>query len=166
MRRLPMMLAAAGLFGIGYLTGLSQAGNSKALIAATQPPQQSGIAALSDDTLVTYKKAFRSTNDLSDILRAESLYAPATEGLNYFALSVGGIDVVRDLEEGRGVDPETFAALYADRAVPEISQNIDRDESGRVRYKGTVVRLYSRDQLKEMFRHRDQLEVRARRASD
>ncbi len=165
MRQSAMILAAAGLFGSGYLFGLAQTGQPQLLSAAAQPPQ-SGVAAISEDTLITYKKAYRSTNDLADMMRAEDLYDPASEGLNYFALSVGGVDVIRDLEEGRGVDPETFAALYADRAIPEISQHIDRDDSGRIRYKGTVVRMYSRDQLKEVFRHRDQLEVRSRKAVD
>lgn len=78
-------------------------------------------------------------------------------------LSVAGIDAVRDLEEGRGVDPETFAAIYADRATPEVTQNIDTDADGRKRYKGTVIRLYSKERLKEIFQRRDAVEIRGKR---
>lgn len=162
MQRIRMTLAAAGLLGAGYLLG--QANTSPATLHAAA--QQTDVTEISSDTLVTYKKTFRTTNDLADMMRAENLYDPASEGLNYFALSVGGIDVIRDLEEGRGVDPETFAALYADRATPEVSQHLDTDPNGRIRYKGTVVRMYSRDRLKEVFRNRDQLEVRSRRVTD
>ena len=81
--------------------------------------------------------------------------------MNYFATSIGGIDAEKDLEEGRGVDPETFAALYAGLAVPKIAENMDSDELGRLRYKKVIIRLYSQDRLKQLFHQRDQLEVRS-----
>ena len=90
-------------------------------------------------------------------------------------MSVGGIDVVRDLEEGRGVDPETFAALYAfeDQELPgtgrkervfkrfgvDVSQYLDTDENGRIRYKKKVVQLYSTERLNQLFNRRDELQI-------
>ena len=68
------------------------------------------------------------------MLSAEQRHRSATEGENYFALSVGGIDSVQQLEEGRGVDPETYAAIYAERALPDVAEHLETDDNGRIRY--------------------------------
>ncbi len=154
------MLAGAMVFGFGYLCGTWNAGMPQNLSAVQQ---QKPVEEISSDTLTAYQKFRKGSNDLSDSLAGESLQVSAVEGLNFFALSVGGIDAVRDLEEGRGVDPETLAAIYADRASPEISQHVDTDPQGRRRYKGTVIRMYSKERLKEVFQRRDQMEIRGAR---
>ena len=82
---------------------------------------------------------------------------------------------MRDLEEGRGVDPETFAALYAfedqelgatgkterifKRFGVDVSQHLDSDDHGRIRYKGKVVQMYSTDRLNQLFKRRDELQI-------
>lgn len=160
MKRLPRILLFAVVFGCGLLSGLLMRDTTPRAQAARQ---QVGVDEVSADTLVSYQKFRKASTDLSDSLNAESLNVKATEDLNYFAMSVGGIDAVKDLEEGRGVDPETFAAIYADRASPEVTQHIDTDELGRMRYKGTVIRIYSRQRLREVFQRRDQIGIRASR---
>jgi hypothetical protein len=163
MQRISILLFAGLTFAMGYAVAWMQSDSTMSLHAAQQ---QTGVEALSAETLYTYKRFTMASNDAADTLRSENAYTSGSEGLNYFAISVGGIDVMRDLEEGRGVDPETYAAVYADRASPEVSEHLDRDENGRWRYKGTVIRMYSRDRLKEMFQRRDQLQIRSRRVSE
>jgi hypothetical protein len=159
MKSLSVVLTFAAIFGCGYLCGSFQGLQPES--AAAQ--EQIGVEEISNDTLIAYLKFRKACSDLGDSLTAESLNVPATEDVNYFALSVGGLDAIRDLEEGRGVDPETFAAIYADRANPSITQHLDTDDLGRVRYKGTVVRMYSRERLREIFQRRDQIVIRASR---
>jgi hypothetical protein len=61
----------------------------------------------------------------------------------------GGGSAKTDLEAGRGVDPETFAALYAGKALPEIQPLLGSDEQGRVTYNNEVVRMYSKSRLQK-----------------
>jgi hypothetical protein len=160
MRRIGQVLAVLGVFGSGYLLGSFHSGNASALQAVQQ---RTGAESVSDDTLFAYQRFVKGGNELSDSLAAESLNTLAVEGRNYFALSVGGVDAVRDLEENRGVDPETFGAIYADRATPEVTEHITTDSLGRKLYKGNIVRLYPRERLKEVFQRRDQMDVRSKR---
>ena len=110
-----------------------------------------------------YVKFFRAADKLEQSLIAESLMTAVVQGTNFFAISVGGVDAVLDLEEGQGVDPETFATIYAGRASGKILPFLDQDSAGRWRYKGTIIRMYSRERLREVFQRRDQMEIRARR---
>ena len=56
-----------------------------------------------------------------------------------------------------GVDPETFAALYAGLASPEVRQSLARDAQGRLTYKNKVIRMYPIARLKQAFLERDRL---------
>jgi len=129
---------------------------------------------LSPDAMVMFGKLDRVVKDLDGYLTAIDFNRPAILGTNYFAVSVAGIDALKDLEEGRGVDPETLAGLYAGFAIPDVARhlNLVRDvgtagdvklritaPDGRLRYKGTVVRLYSPDRLRELFERRDSFRV-------
>lgn len=130
------------------------------------------IQNLPEETRRAYDRVTLALEDLNGYLTAIRFHKSAIIGLNFFALSVGGIDSIRDLEEGRGVDPETLAALHAGFAIPSVAKNlnIDRDNvdsptpkitssDGRLRYKGTVVRLYSPSRLRALFRLREQFRV-------
>lgn len=116
-----------------------------------------------------YGRAVRAIEDLNGYLTAIRFQRTAFIGTNYFGVSVGGIDAIRDLEEGRGVDPETLAALYAGFAIPSVAADLnlkrDRDPrgnvilkidaaDGRLRYKGAVIRMYSPARLRELFDRR------------
>jgi hypothetical protein len=91
------------------------------------------------------------------MLQDEKRYVPAIVGLNAFATTVGGVDAIADLESGQGVDPETFAGLYAGQAVPEVAEHLAHDSQGRVTYKSRVVRLYNPTRLKQLFATRVEL---------
>lgn len=157
MQKLTVILFTVIVFSAGFLIGLDR-------LATLTPVEAAQVddGPVSKDTLSSYKRARVVMNNLADMLTSENRrYQSATEGVNYFALSVGGVDAIRDLEEGRGVDPETFAGLYADRAIPEIAEHLTTDDNGRIRYKGNIVRLYSRERLQHTFRQREELENRS-----
>ena len=161
MQKLSLIVFAPALFAAGYLLRSAEIMHPREVVAAPQD----GLR-LSSESLLTYKQSRLILDSLSDLLSAEQRHRSATEGENFFALSVGGIDSLQDLEEGRGVDPETFAALYADRALPDVAEHLETDDNGRIRYKGNIVRLYSREKLKEVFRRRTELRNRAGSVSD
>lgn len=148
------------VFVVGYSAG-SFLGHSPQQIQATQEDTEQ---AYSKDTLEAYKKANKAVRELNNLFVAGGQSTQAFGGINYFATSVGGIDAEKDLEEGRGVDPETFGALYAGLASPKITENLDFDELGRLRFKKNIIRIYSQDRLKHLFQQRDQLEVRSESA--
>jgi len=156
MHKLSLITFAAVIFTAGYLVGSSGSARHKTVTAAPLQDER-----LSDQALVTYKAAQLRFNELGDLLEAENRYRSVSNDQNYFAVSVGGIDALRDLEEGRGVDPETFAALYAERSTPEIAEHVEIGKDGRLRYKGNIVRMYSRERLKSVFRKRDEINNRA-----
>jgi hypothetical protein len=161
MQKLSFFFFVSAVFAAGYLVGSADVLKPHEVNAAQQTSEQ-----LSSEVLLTYKQSQVVLDSLSDMLSAERRHRVATEGENYFGVTVGGIDSIRDLEEGRGVDPETFAGLYADRALPIVGQHLETDDNGRIRYKGNVVRLYSRDRLKELFRRRSELRSRAINVSE
>jgi hypothetical protein len=157
MTRTGVLVSGGFLFVTGLVAGtlLSQAPPSLHAQQESQAPQYS------NDVLEAYKRAHKSVRELNNLFVASGDSTTVFGGVNYFAASVGGINAERDLEEGRGVDPETFAALYAEMATPRIAQHLDFDEQGRLRYKKNVIRIYSRDRLKQLFQRRDQLDVRS-----
>jgi hypothetical protein len=160
MGRLKTVVSGLILFAAGYCTATLN-GFAPSQIEATQDaaPDQ-----LSGDALKAYKKVTKAVKELNNLYEASGQSTSAFKGVNYFAASVGGINAERDLEEGRGVDPETFAAIYAGEATAKIKENLDSDELGRLRYKKNVIRLYSQERLQMMFKQRGQLEIRSESA--
>lgn len=92
-----------------------------------------------------------------DTLKTENLYNPVTKSLNSYAVLAGGVDAEKDLEDGKGVDPETFAALYAGDAIESIAEHLSRDEEGRLTYKNKIVRIYPISRLKRIQAKRMQI---------
>jgi hypothetical protein len=160
MGRLKTVVSGLILFAAGYATA-TLSGFAPSSIEATQ---DAALDQVSNDTLKAYKKVTKAIKELNNLYEASGQSKSVFEGVNYFAASVGGINAERDLEEGRGVDPETFAAIYAGAASREIKENLDADELGRLRYKKNVIRLYSQERLQMMFKLRDQLEIRSESA--
>lgn len=156
MLRTRSVIAAAVLFAAGYAFGTSSGQSPRTLQA-----QQEDSTQYSQDVLQAYHKAHKSVREVTNLFVAGGQSTSASGGLNFFAASVGGIDAEKDLEEGRGVDPETFAGLYADMATPKIAEHLDHDEQGRLRYKKNVIRIYSRERLKQLFDKRDQLDIQS-----
>jgi hypothetical protein len=160
MMRTRKLMGVAVLLALGYVAG-----------ALTQPATLSAVSQdgsssdVGQDVLKAYHAVSKSVKELNSLLSAGGQSSTVTSGVNFFSSSVGGVNAEQDLEEGRGVDPETFAALYADLATPQIAEHIDYDELGRLRYKKNVVRIYSRGRLKALFSRRDQLDVRSETAN-
>jgi len=150
MQRLGTSLVVLALLAIGYSAGsvglLTPGGLWAQGAAAPQGP--------SEDAIGKITSSFDTAKTAAASLKREGRYETATQGLNLFAVSVGGLDVKGDLEKGRGVDPETFAALYAGLATTEVQEHIEKDSQGRVTYKGKVVQMYPIRRLTQLFKER------------
>ena len=142
------------VFAIGYATGnfnLLQPSPLNAQDAAE------GEVVRSDEAVSQVRAVVTASEAAAVVLENESLYKSAVRGANIFATSVGGTNGISDLEDGRGVDPETFAALYAERWSDDVEPHIGRDELGRLTYKGKLIRMYSQERLKKLFTTRESL---------
>lgn len=147
MRRWKSIAMGVALLATGYLLGLSG-------IVPTQPASAQDPGGVSDNSKEKLTAAYVALQEAADGLRIDGRYESATEDLNAFLILAGGGDAVADLESGKGVDPETFAALYAGQARPEIQELLDFDDDGRLTYNGQVVRMYSRSQLAQIYADR------------
>lgn len=145
MRTRIRILVAVGLVALGYVLGSSGVATPRALQA------QNEAEGPSEETQGKIRSAHEALTAAMAALEQEQRYTPVMKGVNAFAVLSGGADVKQDLETGRGVDPETFAALYADQATDEIAAHLSEDEQNRVTYKGKVVRMYPKSRLKQMF---------------
>jgi hypothetical protein len=149
------MAFGAGLLALGYFLG------SLSLFSAVRA--QDGDAGPSEDSAKKIVAANDALKAAIDQLKLESRYEVATKGINSYAVMVGGVNAKEDLESGRGVDPETFAALYA--AAYDIKKLNIKDESladwvnvslldydvdGRLTYQNKVVRIYPVSRLKKL----------------
>ena len=147
MRIYVQALAVLVIFSAGYFAGSSNVAPTKLLTAQDAEP-------LSKDATDRIREALTALNTAREVLEAESRYTSVTKGVNVFSISVGGIDARADLEKNRGVDPETFAALYAGMAEEDIADQLDKDEQGRLTYNGRVVRLYPISRLTALYKER------------
>jgi hypothetical protein len=143
--RLSVML---GVLVCGYALGRLDSGQAVLLRA------QEEAAGPTDETARKILAANDALRAAMDGLRNESRYNPATKGMNVYAILAGGMDAMDDLESGRGVDPETFAALYADLANDEVAPHLSKDAEGRLTYKNKLVRIYPISRLKRMHTQR------------
>jgi len=114
------------------------------------PADNSGM----DEVEIAISEARNAVKKAGSLLEQSGRYQSASRVPNVSAILAGGVNALDDLENGRGVDPETFAALYAEQALDEIATELDRDELGRLTYKGKVIRLYSISRLKNLYKMR------------
>ncbi len=147
MNKMRMLCFGAFMLTLGYLLGVSGAGFQ-------QLTAQEGDAGVSEDAANKIRAAYRALGEAKEALIAEGRYETITDGTNAFMILAGGGSAKDDLESGRGVDPETFAALYAGKALPEVAELLDSDDSGRITYNKEVVRLYSKARLEKIFADR------------
>ena len=150
MQMLARIGGAAALIALGFVLGASGILHP----ARAQDPLQGSTDRLPKEVTAKVKEAHSGLLAAMQELQRQDLYKPAMEGVNSFAISVGGLDVMGDLETTRAVDPETFAALYAGRATEEVAQHLAKDEAGRLTYKGKVIRMYPIARLKQLFERR------------
>lgn len=150
MTTLRILASAAFFMIVGYVLG--QADFGPQIVNAQQP--QSGVQ---EDTANKIREANRRLIEAMEALKSDGLYESITEGPNAFLILSGGGNSRADLESGRGVDPETFAALYSGRAIPEVKDLLGTDDQGRLTYNGEVIRLYSKSRLQRTFANRVKL---------
>lgn len=150
MTRMRTVIFGGLMLGCGYLLGAFGAGTLE--VTAQEPD-----VGVTEETANKIRDAHRRLTDAMEALQAQGRYEAVTEGINSFLVLSGGGNAREDLESGRGVDPETFAALYAGRALPEIQDLLDTDEQGRITYNDEVVRMYSKARLQRIFANRIQL---------
>lgn len=145
MRTTLRIATGLGLVGFGYLLGS---------LNLFEPERVAAQPAGSDTTKGKIETAYKALATAQDALKNEGKYQPVINGVNSFAVTCGGVNVLQDLEEGRGVDPESFAGLYAGQATDAVAVKLKTDDKGRLTYSGKVVRLYSIERLKTLWRRR------------
>jgi hypothetical protein len=151
MRNFGRIVAILGLIGIGYVLGSVHGLADRFLLA-----QDKGTL-VSAETTEKIKVARDAADASMTALIKENAYVPAIEGLNAFAATTagtGGINAIEDLKSGRGVDPETFAGLYAGLAVNDVASKLTRDTEGRLLYEDKLVRMYPISRMKQLFQGR------------
>ncbi|MBD3676039.1 MAG: hypothetical protein HUJ26_21225 [Planctomycetaceae bacterium] len=147
MNKLVRVVGCLGLFAAGYWCGQGEWSSANELRAQQADAARQGA---SQDTLRKIRVAQDSVADAQASLENEQLYVPAIAGTNSFAVMVGGLNAVQDLERGLGVDPETFVGLYAGFATEEVAPKLDYDDEGRLTYDGRLVRLYPKSRLRQL----------------
>ena len=147
----PRTLAAFALvFAGGALFG--RLGDPSAAFAQDDADQP---AELSEAAVNEVRASVRALETARDELEASDAYRTVTTGVNPFLVLSGGGDAMADLESENGVDPETFAALYAGRATDEVKEMLSVDDDGRLLFKGKAIRMYSIEKLKAVYAERD-----------
>jgi hypothetical protein len=114
---------------------------------------------LSKDLLGKMELLYGALREAQGAMEIEKMYIPAVKGLNPFAVSVGGVNAIADLERDLGVDPVTFVGLYAGQAVEGVQDKLGKDEFGRLTYKNRLIRLYPISRLKALEAERLKLSI-------
>ena len=148
MRNSMAVITGLSCLTIGYVLGWSGAFSPEPSWAQ-EDPAAAAPAELSDETREKIQAARTALEDAMEALKTDGRYKSATKSMNCLAVLAGGFDARQDLEAGRGVDPETFAALYAGFADDDVET--ERDEKGRLTYKGRVIRMYPISRIKQLF---------------
>jgi len=150
MRTTATLTGSLVLLTIGYALGasqilspgmlLAQAGRGKGKTGADASAPQP----LTEESKTKIKAAADALKAAMESLQAEGRYSDqqAVKGINAFSVLTGGNNSYNELESGGGVDPETFAALYAGLATDKVVVGLGRDAEGKLTYKGRVVRMY------------------------
>ncbi len=143
------------LVAAGYLLGSSGLLQSPPV----QAQVEAGADSINKDTKAKIKAAYEALVAAKEALTTDGLYKPATDPsvINAFAILSGGLNAMQDLESGQGVDPETFAALYADLAAKDLRPDFAKDAQGRLTYKNKLVRMYPILRIKQDFARRREL---------
>lgn len=153
MRLILKPVVSLSLFGLGLLAGSQW--NHWSAQSPVQAQDAAGAAdAPSEEVVKALKAAQTALESAKSTLTTDNKYRPATRTLNVSMIMAGGVDAVADLEAGRGVDPETYAALYAGDAIDEVATELGKDENGRLTYKGKVIRMYPISRLKQVYQER------------
>jgi hypothetical protein len=151
--KLQSLACGLALLTVGYLCGSGGLSLQQNLTA------QDADSGLSADTATKVQLAHESLKAAMDALQQDGKYEGLSESPNAFLILSGGGNAMEDLQSGSGVDPESFAALYARNVKPEIKDALTTDEQGRLLYNDQLVRLYSRSRLEKMLAERAKLSL-------
>ena len=160
MRTSATIAGALTLLAIGYALGASQILTPSLLLAQggrgrSRPAADAQAAqALTDETKAKIKAAADALKSAMEALVVENRYASAIKGVNTFTVLTGGGNSEADLQSNVGVDPETFAGLYAGLASDSIVADLGRDPEGRLTYKGRVIRMYPISVIRSAYARR------------
>ncbi len=137
------------LIGAGYLIGTAQMS-----IGFAQPDDE-----VSESAADKVRAANEAVRTAMQALESEGAYSGIILSPTAFLVLSGGGDAHADLESGNGVDPETFAALYASLHTeglidPVVREALALDAEGRLTYNDEVVKLYSQQTLQMSFANR------------
>ena len=176
MRYAIRLVIASGLLGVGYLMGSSHVFLPAFAEQQDELPSEEAIRKIAD--------AYAALKSASQQLQDESRYNSITKTLNPYSILVGGINVKEDLESGKGVDPDTYAALNViaydlknqtkkfakdenaedDDLAEWVTEKKNRSESlltklgydnyGRLTYDSKVVKMYSISRLRRLIDQR------------
>ncbi len=160
MRTSVTITSGVALLMLGYCLGASQLLSPAALFAQgnkakAKAPGESADQGLSDETKTKIKAASDALKAAMDALDAEGRYKEsAIKGVNSFIVLSGGGNSLEDLKSANGVDPETFAALYAGLATDQVAPDIGRDAERRLTYKNRVIRMYPISAIRAAYARR------------
>jgi hypothetical protein len=163
MRTSITVTGGVGLLLLGYLLGSSHVFAPSALWAqgGAKAKPKAGEAqdtGLSDDTRTKIKAASDALKAAMEALEAEQRYKEsAIKGVNAFAVLSGGGSSLDDLKNNGGVDPETFAALYAGLASDRVVPDLGRDAEGKLTYKNRVVRMFPISRIRAAYARRAEI---------
>jgi len=148
------LVCSLALVGVGYFLGTSdvlQPAHTSAQPPSANEDEQNQAVPLANETVQQIQMASEALTQAMETLRLEGRYNPAAVPMNPFLILTGGGDAIEDLEQGNGVDPITFAQLYAGMAMREVGDEITRDEQNRLLYKGRLIRMYSIERLQKRY---------------
>jgi hypothetical protein len=149
--RLARLSSPVAFLALGFAFGAWTTLPTRSLVAQESLQKAAGSVEvqISEADAEKVKQASDAVETAQAALQQNGAYNPAIRGLNPFATLSGGLDAVADLEEGRGVDPITFAGLYSGLATDEVTTQLSFDANGRLTYKGKLVRIYSAERLRD-----------------
>ena len=160
MRTSATITGCLALLAIGYALGASQILAPGLLLAQggkgkSRPGADSQAAPpLSDETKTKIKAAADALKTAMEALATEGRYNSAIKGTNAFAVLTGGDNSLNDIKSRGGVDPETFAALYAGLAADSVIIDLGRDPEGKLTYKNRVVQMYPISAIRAAYARR------------
>jgi hypothetical protein len=126
--------------------------------AKAKPGAEAPDLGLTDETKAKIKAAADALKVAMDALEAEGKYKDsAVKGMNTFTVLTGGGDSFADLKSAGGVDPETFAALYAGLAADKVAVDLSKDVEGKLTYKGRVIRMYPISAIRAAYSRRAEI---------
>jgi hypothetical protein len=150
------------LLAVGYCLGASQLLSPGMLLAQgkgkSKAADAQAIQPLTDETKTKIKTAAEALKAAMEALTAEGRYdESAIKGVNSFTVLTGGGNSLADLKAGNGVDPETFAALYAGLATDQVVVDLAKDAEGRLTYKNRVIRMYPISAIRGAYARRAEI---------